>query len=60
MIPGEPFDAILRDGASIEVRAVRPDDRARLISLFERMSPGRSGIASSARSASSRMPICAP
>jgi acetyl coenzyme A synthetase (ADP forming)-like protein len=39
MIQGEVFDAILRDGASIEVRAVRPDDRARVIALFGRMSP---------------------
>jgi len=37
--PIDPVDAILRDGASIEIRAVVPDDRALLVSLFERMSP---------------------
>jgi acetyl coenzyme A synthetase (ADP forming)-like protein len=36
---GEPVDAILRDGASVEIRMVGPADRAHVISLFERMSP---------------------
>ncbi len=40
MTPTEtPYEAILRDGASIVIRPVAHDDRPRLISLFERMSP---------------------
>jgi acetyl coenzyme A synthetase (ADP forming)-like protein len=35
-----PVDAILRDGASIEIRAVTLDDRPHIASLFARMSPG--------------------
>jgi acetate---CoA ligase (ADP-forming) len=38
--PIAPVDAILRDGASIEIRAVTPDDRPHIASLFARMSPG--------------------
>lgn len=34
-----PVDAILRDGASIEIRAVTDADQAHLRSLFSRMSP---------------------
>lgn len=36
---GDAVDAILRDGASIELRAIGDGDRERLISLFERMGP---------------------
>ncbi len=32
-------EAVLRDGASIHLRAIRPDDRARLADHFARMSP---------------------
>ena len=32
-------EAILRDGASIMIRALRPDDRGRLVALFASMSP---------------------
>jgi acetyl coenzyme A synthetase (ADP forming)-like protein len=35
----EAVDAILRDGASVEVRPVVPADRALIVSLFQRMSP---------------------
>ncbi|HEX3765137.1 MAG TPA: GNAT family N-acetyltransferase [Kofleriaceae bacterium] len=35
-----PVDAILRDGASIEIRPVTLDDRPHIASLFARMSPG--------------------
>jgi len=35
----EPVDAILRDGASVEIRAIDSGDHASLVSLFERMSP---------------------
>ena len=36
---GEPIDAILRDGGSVELRAITAGDHAQLTSLFERMSP---------------------
>jgi acetyl coenzyme A synthetase (ADP forming)-like protein len=32
-------DALLRDGCSIRVRALRPDDKQRLLGLFRRQSP---------------------
>ena len=35
----EPAEAILRDGTSISIRVVGPDDRAGLIALFGRMGP---------------------
>lgn len=42
-MPGDPrcyaVDAVLRDGGSIHVRALRPDDRARLAEHFARLSP---------------------
>ena len=31
-------DALLRDGGSIHIRAIRPDDKQRLLELFERLS----------------------
>ena len=31
-------DALLRDGGSIHIRAIRPDDKQRLLDLFERLS----------------------
>src|SRR5437867_1862424 len=31
-------DALLRDGGSIHIRAIRPDDKPRLLALFERLS----------------------
>src|SRR5215475_11417590 len=31
-------DALLRDGGSIHIRAIRPDDKQRLLALFERLS----------------------
>src|SRR5262247_740411 len=31
-------DALLRDGGSIHIRAIRPDDKPRLLDLFERLS----------------------
>src|SRR2546421_2356496 len=31
-------DALLRDGSSIRIRAIRPDDKQRLLALFERLS----------------------
>ena len=31
-------DALLRDGSSIHIRAIRPDDKQRLLALFERLS----------------------
>src|SRR5262249_6362556 len=31
-------DALLRDGGSIHIRAIRPDDMQRLLDLFERLS----------------------
>src|SRR5207245_5750036 len=31
-------DALLRDGSSIHLRAIRPDDKQRLLALFERLS----------------------
>ena len=31
-------DALLRDGGSIHMRAIRPDDKQRLLALFERLS----------------------
>ena len=31
-------DALLRDGGSIYIRAIRPDDKQRLLALFERLS----------------------
>jgi acetyl coenzyme A synthetase (ADP forming)-like protein len=34
----EPVDAILRDGASVAIRAVGPGDGAHVVSLFQRMS----------------------
>ncbi|HET9625399.1 MAG TPA: GNAT family N-acetyltransferase, partial [Kofleriaceae bacterium] len=34
-----PFDARLRDGTPIVIRAVRSDDRPRVAALFARMSP---------------------
>jgi succinyl-CoA synthetase alpha subunit/GNAT superfamily N-acetyltransferase len=40
MNAGEVVEAILRDGASIAIRAVTPKDRERLLALFARMSPG--------------------
>lgn len=39
MIDGERCEVILRDGTSVTIRAVTPDDRAQLIGLFRRMSP---------------------
>ena len=39
MAPHDPIEAILRDGTPITIRAVAPDDRPQLISLFQRMSP---------------------
>src|SRR5262245_5234020 len=33
-------DALLRDGSSIHIRAIRPDDKQRLLALFERLSSG--------------------
>jgi len=42
-VPGDPrsyaVDAVLRDGGSIHIRALRPDDRARLAEHFARLSP---------------------
>jgi acetyl coenzyme A synthetase (ADP forming)-like protein len=32
------FDAVLRDGGSIHIRAIRPDDRERLLDHFHRLS----------------------
>ncbi len=32
-------DALLRDGSSIHLRAIRPDDKQRLLDLFYRLSP---------------------
>lgn len=32
-------EVVLRDGESLVVRAIRPDDKARLVDLFQRMSP---------------------
>jgi len=34
-----PVTAVLRDGAVVEIRAVTPADRERLVSLYARMSP---------------------
>ena len=31
-------DALLRDGSSVHIRAIRPDDKQRLLALFERLS----------------------
>ena len=31
-------DALLRDGGSVHIRAIRPDDKQRLLALFERLS----------------------
>src|SRR5215831_5486337 len=31
-------DALLRDGGSIHIRAIRPDDKQRLLALFEHLS----------------------
>src|SRR5947208_15700965 len=31
-------DALLRDGGSIHIRAIRPDDKQRLLALFTRLS----------------------
>src|SRR5262245_61276552 len=31
-------DALLRDGGSIHIRAIRPDDKQRLLAFFERLS----------------------
>src|SRR5919197_221870 len=31
-------DALLRDGGSIHIRAIRPDDKQHLLDLFERLS----------------------
>jgi acetyl coenzyme A synthetase (ADP forming)-like protein len=31
-------DALLRDGGSVHIRAIRPDDQQRLLALFERLS----------------------
>src|SRR5215468_7913354 len=31
-------DALLRDGGSISMRAIRPDDKPRLLALFEQLS----------------------
>jgi acetyl coenzyme A synthetase (ADP forming)-like protein len=39
MSTAEPVEAILRDGTSISIRTVGPDDRARVVALFGRMSP---------------------
>jgi hypothetical protein len=39
MAPHETTEAILRDGTPITIRAVTPDDRPQLVSLFQRMSP---------------------
>jgi GNAT superfamily N-acetyltransferase len=44
-LAGEPYPAdvehvvTLRDGATVRVRAIRPDDESRLQSFFERLSP---------------------
>lgn len=35
----EPASAILRDGAAVEIRAVVPADRDRLVALYAQMSP---------------------
>ena len=32
-------DALLRDGRSVRVRAIRPDDKNRLLGLFRRQGP---------------------
>jgi hypothetical protein len=32
-------DVLLRDGSSIHLRAIRPDDKQRLLALFSRLSP---------------------
>jgi hypothetical protein len=32
-------DALLRDGRSIQLRAIRPDDKTRLLAFFSRLSP---------------------
>src|SRR4030095_5554101 len=32
------MDPLFRDGASIHIRAIRPDDKQRLLALFERLS----------------------
>ena len=31
-------DALLRDGGSVHIRAMQPDDKPRLLELFERLS----------------------
>ena len=38
-IRGFSRDAVLRDGASIHLRAIRPEDKDGLLSLLSRMSP---------------------
>jgi predicted CoA-binding protein/GNAT superfamily N-acetyltransferase len=41
LLPADPdyaADALLKDGGSIHVRAIRPDDRARLVEHFQRLS----------------------
>ncbi len=41
LVPADPnyaADALLKDGGSIHIRAIRPDDRARLVDHFQRLS----------------------
>jgi len=38
-IPGKPEPVTLRDGTTVTIRPIRPDDAPRLLALFHRLSP---------------------